>query len=98
MFGNYPNENVVYKLKTGKYSPSNRTFRPLSIASRVWIASDLIKPPIWSAITVEGHGRIDYQKLSNAIQIASAANPGSRLILKGNLAWSRWIEIGRAHV
>jgi hypothetical protein len=98
MFGINSDKNTISELQAGEHCLSKRAARPLSIASRVWIASDLIKPPVWTAITIEGHGNINHLKFNNALQIASAANPGSRLVLKGTLAWSHWVDSGKAPV
>jgi hypothetical protein len=90
MLVNHHKQNTAYMPEI----ESRRSSRPLSIASRIWIAWDLVNPPVWTTIAVEGHGLIDAQKLRNAIKIASQANPGSRLVLRGNLAWSRWVDSG----
>ncbi len=94
MLADYYKKNSAYMPEADlDYSPK-RSGRPLSIASRIWIASDLVNPPVWTTIAVEGHGLIDAQKLRNAIMIASRANPGSRLVLRGNLSRSRWVDSG----
>lgn len=72
-----------------------RLHRPLSIAARVWIAADALYPPIWTTITFEGHGTADSHKWREAIRIASDANPGSRLVLRGRLCRSHWVDSGK---
>jgi hypothetical protein len=42
----------------------------------------------------EGDGTLDVQKWREAVRFASAANPGSRLVLKGHLGASRWVDSG----
>ncbi len=89
--------------KTSLHTPSirkefihRRSHRPLSIAARVWIAADLLYPPAWTTIIIEGKGIIDPQRWKDAIRIASDANPGSRLVLRGRLSWSHWVDSGKA--
>ncbi|MGE5372053.1 MAG: hypothetical protein ACM3QZ_08710 [Solirubrobacterales bacterium] len=76
----------------------NRTYprksRPLSIASRIWLAADAYSPPCWITIMFEGTGRFDSIRIAEAVHTASEANPGSRLILRGHLASSRWTASG----
>lgn len=69
---------------------ANRTNRPLSIASRVWIAADNVYPPFWTNFVFEGTGTLDVNDLREAVRIVSQANPGSRLVLKGHLNRSYW--------
>lgn len=94
MLVNYHKQSTASMPETESQYYPKPSSRPLSIASRIWIAWDLVNPPVWTTIAVEGHGLIDAQKLRNAIKIASQANPGSQLVLRGNLAWSRWVDSG----
>lgn len=44
----------------------------------------------------DGEGQLDPYRWRKAVEIASEANPGTRLILKGHLGWSRWVDSGIA--
>ncbi len=60
----------------------------------MFIAADEICPPVVNQLFLDGEGFFDLNKWRNAVKTASAANPGSRLILKGHLAGSRWVDSG----
>src|SRR5690606_4122339 len=47
---------------------------------------------------VEGRGSLDIETLQAAVTTASAANPGTRVRLKGWLGFSRWVDSGVAPV
>ncbi|HQP30616.1 MAG TPA: amino acid adenylation domain-containing protein, partial [Deltaproteobacteria bacterium] len=49
-------------------------------------------------MVLEGRGSLDVRRLAAAVEQASELNPGSRLILKGVLRGSRWVDSGRAPV
>jgi len=66
----------------------------LTNATRLWGAADRIDPPFVNQLVFDGRGAFDYDKLEAAINIASAANPGSRYVLRGMLAGSRWVDSG----
>lgn len=68
--------------------------RKLSYNERMFIAADDICPPVVNQLFLEGEGFFNIEKWRNAVEVASAANPGSRLILKGHLGMSRWIDSG----
>lgn len=51
--------------------------------------------PCLNQMVIEGQGNIDITQLEDAITRASLANIGSRLILKGHLGLSRWVDSGR---
>jgi len=44
----------------------------------------------------EGSGSFDTDRWAEAVDTASEANPGSRVVLKGFLSMSRWIDSGNA--
>lgn len=68
--------------------------RPLPIVERLWLAADLIAPPYANQVVVEGRGAIDQGRLEDAVDKASQANPGSRLVLKGVLRGCYWLDSG----
>lgn len=68
--------------------------RPVSAREKVYIAIDQLSPPFANQFVLEGTGSIDHKQLLNAVEIASQANPGSRLVLRGRLGWSRWVDSG----
>lgn len=66
----------------------------LTNATRLWVAADRIDPPFVNQLVFDGRGAFDYGKLEAAINIASAANPGSRYVLRGMLGSSHWVDSG----
>ncbi|MBP7738162.1 MAG: hypothetical protein KA369_19460 [Spirochaetes bacterium] len=68
--------------------------RPLSIASRLWVAADMVTPPFANQVIVEGQGDLNPEKWRYAVRRASEANPGARLLLKGHLGFIRWVDSG----
>jgi hypothetical protein len=42
----------------------------------------------------DGEGQLDPYRWRKAAEITSEANPGTRLILKGHMGWSRWVDSG----
>lgn len=69
--------------------------KPLTSIERVWLGIDSTTPPCALQVVLEGHGSMDFDQLRTAVAKASAANPGSRLILKGNLDKSYWWDSGQ---
>lgn len=45
---------------------------------------------------LEGNGEVDPKALQNAVNRAAEANPAIRVRLRGALAWSRWVDSGKA--
>lgn len=43
----------------------------------------------------EGSGELSLPQLRAAVAVAAAANPGSRLVLRGALKWLRWEPVGK---
>lgn len=72
--------------------------RIVSNASRAWVAADSLWPPFANQAIIEGEGSIDRAELEKAVAIASEANPGSRLVLKGILGASTWKDTGQPPV
>ena len=67
--------------------------RKLSVNERMFLASAVIRP-VANQIVVEGSGYVDMGTWQSAIEKASIANPGSRLILKGFLGSCHWRDSG----
>jgi len=72
----------------------NRYTRSLSFNERLYLCLDEICPPLCNQLFFEGSGSLDYAKWCKAVEIASEANPGSRLVLEGYLGSSRWVDSG----
>ena len=68
--------------------------RKLSPTERLWVSGDVLFPPFVMHVVYEGEGDFDLGSWQGAASRASAANPGSRLVLKGHLGWSRWVDSG----
>jgi len=68
--------------------------RKLSVSERFWLGANKIYRPFANQFVIEGHGNIDYASLCHAIEVASATNPGSRLVLKGFLFGCHWVDSG----
>jgi len=68
--------------------------RPLCRTERVYLVYDECCPGFANQFILEGSGVLDLPKWRKAVEIASAANPGSRLVLKGSLMFSRWVDSG----
>ncbi len=70
--------------------------RKVSRNERFWVAANSNETPAYMQFVLEGPGSIDVAHLRKAVKEASAANPGSRLIYKGNLKFSKWVDSGIA--
>jgi hypothetical protein len=68
--------------------------RPISATERIWLSIDRAFGPYLNQVVVEGKGAIDFEHLKAAVESASEANPGSRLVLKGVLRGCYWIDSG----
>ena len=74
--------------------------RKLSSSEKLYLATEDssvdhdtdLKVPFSIQILIEAEGNIDRIALRNAIEIASSANPGCRLILSGYLNKAHWID------
>lgn len=69
--------------------------RPVSGVERLWLAAARIAPPFLNQVFVEGEGDLGLESARRAAEIASSAQPGSRVALGGALAWSRWRDSGQ---
>lgn len=78
-------------------SPENFTIkkysRNVSSNDLLSIAYDRLYP-FNNQFVFEGHGTLDKAQWEAAVEIASAANPGSRLILSGYPFAARWVDSG----
>ncbi len=74
--------------------PGKRYTRKMSYNDRLFAVGAEICPPGLNQFVAEGEGIFDVQKWRDAVEKASEANPGSRLILKGHLGMSRWVDSG----
>jgi len=74
-------------------SITNRYSRNVSSNDLLSIAYDRLYP-FNNQFVFEGRGVLDKGKWVSAVETASAANPGSRLILKGYPFASRWVDSG----
>ena len=70
--------------------------KPLSPVERLWVVADAICPPFVNQLVLEGAGRIDDAALTDAAARAGDAHPGARLVLRGRLEGSRWVDGGVA--
>ncbi len=68
--------------------------RPLSITERIWLSVNALCPPYVNQLVSAGRGTLDLKDLQHAVEKASQANPGSRLILKGSLHKAYWLDSG----
>ena len=71
-----------------------KTSLMLTNATRLWVAADNIQPPFANQLIFDGSGTIDTVLMKEAVKTASAANPGSRYIIRGMLGRSRWVDSG----
>ena len=69
--------------------------RPLSLIERGYLVYDRMAPPLVNQMVIEGEGELDLTRLRSAVQIASLANPGSRLVLRGCLGGCHWVDSGK---
>lgn len=68
--------------------------RRLSANERLWLTYNFISPPFVNQMIMEGTGELDTDKFKDAVARASEANPGSRVVLKGFLGGTRWVDSG----
>jgi hypothetical protein len=72
----------------GRYS------RLMSYNERLFLALDEICPPCCCQHIFDGEGTLDYSRWHNAVEVASAVNPGSRVALRGYVGFSHWVDTG----
>ena len=74
----------------------NAYSRKLSFNERLYVAGDRVSAPVVNQFVFDGSGILDPASWREAVKIASEANPGARLVLKGVLGWSHWRDSGIA--
>lgn len=70
--------------------------RKMTFNERSYVAASLIGYPVTIQLLFDGEGILDFKRWRNAVTVASEANPGARVVLKGHLGWSRWVDSGIA--
>ena len=68
--------------------------RKVSFNERFYLATDRITPPFCNQMIYEGAGEFEVEKWKAAVESASRANPGSRVVMKGSLWRSTWVDSG----
>lgn len=76
--------------------PEEKFTKKMSYNDRLFYAASKICPPGLNQFVAEGEGVLDAEKWAHAVKVASEANPGSRVILKGHLIASKWVDCGMA--
>jgi len=71
-----------------------RYTRKMSYNDRLFQVAGKICPPGTNQFVCEGEGVFDVEKWQEAVNRASAANPGSRIVLRGHLGGTRWVDSG----
>jgi len=66
--------------------------RPITPTERLYFSTREVTPPFIMQFVVPGEGTLDPALLQRAVDTASAANPGSRLVADGD----RWVDSGVA--
>ncbi|MGV9412647.1 peptide synthetase [Nocardia sp. NPDC003693] len=66
--------------------------RPISPTELIYFPMRDLAPPFLMQLAIEGEGTLDAERLRRAVAIASAANPGARLVRDG----SYWVDSGVA--
>src|SRR4030043_458932 len=74
---------------------SKRFTRQLTATERLYLINAEICPPFANQFFLEGTGVLDAKLWRKAVEVAAAANPGSRLVLKGKLNFGRWVDSGK---
>jgi hypothetical protein len=72
--------------------------RKVTNGPRVYMAGDTVDPafryPVVIEVVVEGEGHVEAGALAAAAEAASRANPGTRLVARGRLHWTRLKDTG----
>jgi hypothetical protein len=68
--------------------------RPLCATERYYLAYGDLYPDFTIQIFFDGSGSLDLPLWQKAVETASRANPGSRLVLRGLWTFSRWVDSG----
>jgi len=70
--------------------------RPVSLNERLWIVADRLNSPYVNQMVLEGKGSPSLTELKKAVETASEANPGSRVVHKGVFGFSYWKDSGKS--
>ncbi|MCP4605172.1 MAG: hypothetical protein GY847_32405 [Proteobacteria bacterium] len=81
------------KSKTAEEKPYQRK---VSIPERGWVVIGDVFPPFSNQMILEGSGDLDIDCWKAAVQETTLVTPGSRLVLRGWLWTSRWVDSGNA--
>ncbi|HNQ64436.1 MAG TPA: hypothetical protein PKL38_00520 [Smithella sp.] len=73
---------------------TKRYTRKMTFNDRAFVVLNQISPPTVNQFIFDGEGTLDPEKWRRAADAASEANPGTRLVLRGHLSWSRWVDSG----
>ncbi len=68
--------------------------RKVSPFERIFLLLAMMDCPFSNQLVLEGKGTLDASRWENAVQAASEANPGSRLLYKGRSSWAQWVDCG----
>ena len=69
--------------------------RQLSSTERAYVVYNECCPPFLNQLFWEGTGHFDLPKWREAVKIASEANPGSRVVVKGVVSFARLVDTGK---
>lgn len=72
--------------------------RPLSPVERLWLVADRLYPPFVLNVVLEGDGSLDLDAWERAARSVQEAAPGTALVLRGALGWTRWVRSGALRV
>lgn len=67
--------------------------RKLSVNERMFLAMGELSV-VANQLVIEGNGTDNLKQWQEAVDGASRANPGSRLVLRGILPWCHWVDSG----
>ncbi|MFZ5597040.1 MAG: hypothetical protein ACOY31_08530 [Bacillota bacterium] len=65
--------------------------REMTSTEKVYIACDRISSPFVNQMILEGTGVLDKDLWVSAVKTAAAANPGTRLVMRGPLCFNYWV-------
>lgn len=68
--------------------------RLVSGIERAWVVAHDLFAPFNNQMVLEGDGALDGQALRNAVETATLANPGARVIRRGWVGWTHWDDRG----
>ena len=75
-------------------------YRKISMIERSYILHDKSDPSEFMRmainLTYEGEGSFDLQRWNDALEQVGQKHPGSRLVKRGHLGWTKWMDSGVA--